>query len=76
MRESILAGLANRGKALDYALQFARGMDVETSDDFVGMYVNERTLDMGEEGVAAIKLFLKRGSELGLVPDTPVEVVD
>lgn len=76
MRESILAGLSNRGKALEYALQFARGMDVETSDDFVGMYVNERTLDMGDEGVAAIKLFLRRGSELGLVPETPVEVID
>lgn len=76
MRESISAGLGNRTKALDYALQFARGMDVSTSDEFVGMYVNERTLDMGDAGVAAIKLLLKKGAESGLVPNVEVEVVD
>lgn len=76
MRESISAGLNNRSKALDYALQFARGMDVSTSDEFVGMYVNERTLDMGDEGVAAIKLLLKKGAEAGLVPAVEVQVVD
>lgn len=76
MRESIHAGLANRSKALDYALQFARGMDTPTSDEFVGMYVNERTLDMGDEGVAAIKLFLQKGAELGIVPAVEVEVAD
>jgi len=76
MRESISAGLTNRGKALDYALQFARGMDVLTSDEFVGMYVNQRTLDMGEEGVTAIRLFLKKGAEIGLVPAVQVDVVD
>lgn len=76
MRESITAGLTNRKKALDYALQFARGMDEGTSDEFVGMYVNERTLDMGGEGVQAIKLLLKLGAEAGLVPPVEVEVVD
>lgn len=76
MRESIAAGLNDREKALEYALQFARGMDVGTSDTFVGMYVNNRTLDMGEEGVAAIRLFLKKGAEIGLVPDVEVDVVD
>jgi 1,4-dihydroxy-6-naphthoate synthase len=76
MRESILAGLDNRSKALDYALQFARGMDVPTSDEFVGMYVNQRTLDMGEDGIAAIRLFLTKGAEIGLVPGVSVEVVD
>lgn len=76
MRESITAGLSNRGKALDYALQFARGMDEPTSDEFVGMYVNNRTLDMGDEGVAAIRLLLKLGSEAGLVPSVQVDVVD
>lgn len=76
MRESIHAGLSNRSKALDYALQFARGMDTPTSDEFVGMYVNGRTLDMGDEGVTAIRLFLKRGAEIGLVPALEVEVVD
>lgn len=76
MRESIQAGLANRSQALEYALRFARGMDVATSDTFVGMYVNERTLDMGEEGVRAIREFLRRGAEIGLVPPVEVEVVD
>lgn len=76
MRESITAGLENRATALDYALQFARGLDRNTSDEFVGMYVNERTKDMGDEGVAAIRLLLKRGAELGLVPNEEVVVVD
>jgi len=76
MRESISAGLGHRGKALDYALQFARGMDTPTSDTFVGMYVNDRTLDMGDEGVKAIKLLLKMGAEAGLVPAVEVVVVD
>ena len=76
MRESISAGLNERGKALDYALQFARGMDVETSDEFVGMYVNERTLDMGDEGVKAIKLLLSEGAKAGIVAPVEVVVVD
>lgn len=76
MRESITAGLENRQKALEYALQFARGMDNETSDEFVGMYVNERTKDMGEEGVKAIRLLLELGAKAGLVPSLQVDVVD
>lgn len=76
MRESISASLSNREKALEYALQFARGMDVATSDEFVGMYVNERTRDMGEPGVEAIRLMLKRGAEIGLVPAVDIQVVD
>jgi 1,4-dihydroxy-6-naphthoate synthase len=76
MRESISAGLNNREKALEYALQFARGMDTETSDEFVGMYVNQRTLDMGDEGVKAIRLLLSEGARIGLVPAVQVDVVD
>jgi len=76
MRESISAGLNNRPKALEYALQFARGMDVDTSDEFVGMYVNGRTLDMGDEGIKSIRLFLQKGVEAGIVPPVSVEVVD
>lgn len=76
MRASIQAGLDNRQKALEYALQFARGMDVETSDEFVGMYVNERTLDMGDDGVRAIRLLLARGAEIGMVPQVEIEVAD
>lgn len=76
MRESIQASLSNRAEALEYALQFARGMDTPTSDEFVGMYVNQRTLDMGDEGVRAIKLLLSEGSRIGLVPAVTVDVVD
>jgi len=76
MRESITAGLTNRPKALEYALQFARGLDEGTSDEFVGMYVNERTMDMGEDGVKAIKLLLEKGAEAGLLPAVEVVVVD
>jgi 1,4-dihydroxy-6-naphthoate synthase len=76
MRESIDAGLNNRDKALEYALQFARDMDRETSDEFVGMYVNDRTRDMGDDGVRAIRLLLSEGARIGLVPKVDVEVVD
>jgi 1,4-dihydroxy-6-naphthoate synthase len=76
MRESIDAGLSNRPAALEYALQFARDMDRETSDEFVGMYVNERTRDMGEDGIRAISLLLSEGARIGLVPAVEVEVVD
>jgi 1,4-dihydroxy-6-naphthoate synthase len=76
MRESISAGLAHRQEALEYALQFARGMDTDTSDTFVGMYVNERTKDMGEEGILAIRLLLSEGARIGLVPPVTVDVVD
>jgi 1,4-dihydroxy-6-naphthoate synthase len=76
MRESIDAGLSHRDEALKYALQFARGMDVETSDEFVGMYVNDRTRDMGEDGLRSIRLFLDQGAAAGLVPGLEVEVID
>jgi 1,4-dihydroxy-6-naphthoate synthase len=76
MRESITAGLSNRQEALDYALQFARGMDTPTSDEFVGMYVNERTKDMGDEGIKAIRLLLQLGADAGLVQPVQVDVVD
>jgi len=76
MRESIDAGLNERAKALDYALTFARGMDRNTSDTFVGMYVNERTRDMGDDGVKAIRLLLSEGARIGLVPAVEVSVID
>lgn len=76
MRESIEASLNNRDRALDYALSFARGMDVDTSDTFVGMYVNERTRDMGDDGIKAIRLLLSEGARIGLVPAVEVSVID
>lgn len=63
LREAIEAGLANRRQALAYAMQFGRGIDGETADRFVSMYVNDLTLDMGERGRKAITLLLGREPE-------------
>jgi 1,4-dihydroxy-6-naphthoate synthase len=60
LRESIDAALEHRDEALDYALGFGRGMDVERGDQFVGMYVNDLTRDYGDEGRAAIRELLTR----------------
>ena len=68
LRESIVAGLDNRTAAMEYALGFGRGLDVELADRFVGMYVNEFTCDYGEEGRAAVAELLRRGDELGAFP--------
>jgi 1,4-dihydroxy-6-naphthoate synthase len=68
LKKSIEYGLRHRGAALDYAMQFARDMELATADRFVGMYVNDWTVDMGERGMEAIRLFLTRGGERGLVP--------
>jgi 1,4-dihydroxy-6-naphthoate synthase len=77
LHRSIEHGLKNRGKALDYALEFARGMDRSVTDQFVGMYVNNWTLDMGEKGKESIRLFLQRGHEAGVIEKLPpVEFVE
>ena len=60
LRAAIDAGLANRDEALAYAREFGRGIDAETADEFVAMYVNERTLDMGDTGRAAVAELLRR----------------
>jgi 1,4-dihydroxy-6-naphthoate synthase len=60
LRESIDAALANRAEALEYALGFGRGMDVERGDRFVGMYVNDLTCDYGDEGRQAVRELLER----------------
>jgi 1,4-dihydroxy-6-naphthoate synthase len=73
LAESIRAGLDNRGPALEYALQFGRGLDDELADRFVGMYVNELTEDYGEEGRRAVRELLRRGEEIGAFTE-PVRV--
>jgi 1,4-dihydroxy-6-naphthoate synthase len=74
---SIEYGLEHRGEALDHALTFARGMERSVADEFVGMYVNDWTRDMGEPGQRSIRLFLERGRAAGVVPPlAAVEFVD
>jgi 1,4-dihydroxy-6-naphthoate synthase len=68
LKESIQYALSHRKEALEYAMQFARDLDVETADRFVGMYVNERTLDYGEEGRRAVQLLLDRAHEAKVTP--------
>ncbi len=60
VKESIQYALAHRNQALEYAIQFSRGLDSKTADCFVGMYVNDRTLDYGEKGRKAVQLLLDR----------------
>lgn len=66
--ESIEYGLKHREEALEYAMQFGRGLDTATADRFVSMYVNDWTLDYGERGRHAIQALLERGFEKGLIP--------
>ncbi len=73
IRQSIQYGLDHRREALDYALQYARDMDVSLADKFVGMYVNDWTLDYGDQGRAAIRKLLDEGHRAGIIP-SPVEV--
>ncbi|PHR96622.1 MAG: ABC transporter substrate-binding protein [Blastopirellula sp.] len=67
LKESIQYGLDNREAALEYAAQFGRGLDDELADKFVGMYVNEMTLDFGDDGRKSVNLFLEQGFEAGIV---------
>ncbi len=68
LRDSIRHGLDHRESALTYAMQFARDLDPSLADKFVGMYVNERTMDYGAEGRAAIARLLAMGHERGIIP--------
>jgi 1,4-dihydroxy-6-naphthoate synthase len=68
LRESIEYGLANREVAVRHSMKYGRGMAEEMTDKFVGMYVNDYTLDYGERGRAAVKLLLERGHEAGIIP--------
>ncbi len=76
LRSSIEFGLANRQEALTYALEFGRGIGRPLADRFVGMYVNDYSLDYGEKGRRAIETFLARGHQAGLIPRrVPIEFV-
>ena len=68
LHESISYGLEHREEALEYALQFARGLEPATAEHFVSMYVNQWTLDYGEKGRLAVQTLLDRGFEAGIIP--------
>jgi len=74
---SIAYGLEHRKAALDHSMQYARGLERSKADAFVGMYVNDWTLDYGDRGRQAVRLFLERGVEAGLITKSvTVEFVD
>jgi 1,4-dihydroxy-6-naphthoate synthase len=73
LKESIRYGLAHRREALEYALKYARDMDIDLADRFVGMYVNDWTLDYGDRGRAAVRRLLDEGHRAEIIP-APVAV--
>ena len=69
LKQSIEYGLAHRKEALDYARQYGRDLDEDRADKFVGMYVNDWTLDFGPRGRQAVRELLRRGFEAGILPE-------
>lgn len=67
--ESIRWAMDNRKESVDFALNYARDMGHELADEFVGMYVNDWTLDYGEKGRQAVRQFIGEAVEAGIVPD-------
>jgi 1,4-dihydroxy-6-naphthoate synthase len=77
LRASIAYSLEHRANALDHAMQYARGLDRGRADTFVGMYVNDWTLDYGERGRRAVRELLARGAKAGIIAhDVTVEFVE
>jgi len=68
LRESIEYGLTHRGEALGHAMQYGRDLDRALADQFVGLYVNDWTLDYGVRGRQAVRLLLQRGHAAGILP--------
>ena len=71
LRWSIEYALNHREEAVAYAMQFARDLDPQSADRFIGMYVNERTLDYGMDGREAIRRLLDMGYRAGIIPISP-----
>jgi 1,4-dihydroxy-6-naphthoate synthase len=68
VRASVEYALAHRAAALDHAKQYSRGLSDERADEFVGMYVNQWTVDYGPVGRRAVQLLLDRAADAGLIP--------
>ncbi len=71
LQGSIKAAFANNAAAVDYALQFGRGIDAERGERFAKMYVNDLTYDMGQDGVAALSEMYRRAAAAGIIPEPP-----
>ncbi len=69
VKASIIHSLENPDSALEFAKKWGRGIDDDTNREFVGMYVNERTIDYGDDGREAVRLFLKEGQRIGMIRD-------
>jgi 1,4-dihydroxy-6-naphthoate synthase len=67
--DSIEYALKHRDEAVAFALNWARDMGSDLADEFVGMYVNQWTLDYGERGREAVRRLLKEAADAGIVPD-------
>ena len=77
LKQSIQYALDHRKESLEHALKYARDMDISLADRFVGMYVNEWTLDYGERGREAVRRLLEEGHKAGIIPSpTQVEFVE
>jgi len=72
LKESIVYGLAHRDDALRHALRYGRDLNAKQADEFVGMYVNDWTLDFGERGRRAVAEFLTQGHAAGVLPELVV----
>jgi 1,4-dihydroxy-6-naphthoate synthase len=72
IRNSVVYGLEHREEALNYAMQFAREMNMELADAFIAMYVNKWTLGYGQKGKQAVKELIVRGTRAGFLPEPPV----
>lgn len=75
LKKSIEYALSHREEALAYALNYARDLDPALADQFVGMYVNEWTVDYGPRGREAVRTLLARAADAGLVPKVDVQFV-
>lgn len=73
LRQSIEHGLANRQVAVRHSMKYGRGMEESLTDQFVGMYVNDYTIDYGDKGREAVRLLLQRAHEAGIIP-SPVQL--
>jgi 1,4-dihydroxy-6-naphthoate synthase len=76
LKESIQKSLKHRSEAVKYALEFGRGLDLSLADRFIGMYVNELTVDYGERGRMALRVLFDEAEKMKLLPPVKLEFVE